>query len=41
MRVLLLSLFVVFAAVTLGGCPVFTRGAGEGRPLEDTQRGPD
>ena len=36
MRVLVLALFVVFAALALGGCPIFTRGAGEGRPLEGT-----
>lgn len=37
MRALALALFVIFAALTLGGCPVFTRGAGEGRPIADGQ----
>jgi len=32
-----LIVFVVFAALALGGCPVFTRGAGEGRPIVDGQ----
>lgn len=38
MRAFALTLFVVFAALTLGGCPVFTRGAGEGRPIVDGQQ---
>jgi hypothetical protein len=36
---LFLVVFVVFAALALGGCPVFTRGAGEGRPIVDGQGG--
>ncbi len=38
MRALVLTLFVLFAALALGGCPVFTRGAGEGRPIVDGQQ---
>jgi predicted small secreted protein len=38
MRALVLCLFVVLAGLALGGCPVFTRGAGEGRPIADGQQ---
>lgn len=38
MRSLVLCLFVVFAALALGGCPVFTRGSGVGRPIADGQQ---
>ncbi len=41
MRPIVLSLFVLFSvlmsALVLAGCPVFTRGSGEGRPLETGQ----
>jgi hypothetical protein len=36
---LFLFVFVVFAALALGGCPVFTRASGQGRPIEDGQGG--
>jgi hypothetical protein len=37
MRIFLV-VFVVLSALALGGCPVFTRGAGEGRPIADGQQ---
>ena len=39
MRAFALSLFVLISALALAGCPVFTRGTGEGRPLETGQAG--
>jgi predicted small secreted protein len=33
MRVIAI-LLVLLASLSLAGCPVFTRGSGEGRPLE-------